>query len=47
MSDPDRGAGEDEHEVDCDCIYCQLDHMQERADQRNDERIDREMEEEK
>ena len=35
------------HDVDCGCIYCRLDHMQERADQRNDERIDREMEEEK
>ena len=31
---------EDEHAPDCDCIYCRLDHMQERADRRREEEID-------
>ena len=38
---PDRtGNPEDEHSPDCDCIYCQLDRMQEKADRRREEEID-------
>lgn len=33
---------DEEHEPDCDCIYCQLDRMQERADERIRDREDRE-----
>ena len=40
MSEPDRGAGEYEHESDCECPWCMQDRLMERADQINDERID-------
>lgn len=36
------GIPEDEHDPDCDCYFCELDRMQERADKRREEEIDNE-----